>query len=218
MNECVLYSLKYAESLLAENLIFDGGNSENQIPISFAIYLIKNGDRNILVDTGCNNITGFKMNKFYSPAFVLRQVGLSAEDITDVIITHAHHDHIEAVNYFNNATVYISQQEYEIGKHYISDNIKVNVFENEYIINPQINIIEWCGHTKGSAIVEIKTDSLTHIIAGDECYTNENVDKKICTGLFFDKEQSIKFIRKYCNKKYCVHTCHDISLKTERII
>lgn len=213
-----VYCLKYAESVLPESLVFNGGDAEKQIPISFAIYLIKSKGRNILVDAGCNNMPGFKMNKFYSPVFVLRQMDLSAEDITDVIITHSHHDHIQAVKYFENANVYISKKEYVRGKRYISDNIKVNIFEGEYIINPQIKIVEWSGHSKGSAIVEIKSEDLIHIIAGDECYTNENIDRKICTGSFSNKEQSIKFIEQYCNKEYKVHTCHDISLKTERII
>ena len=57
-----------------------------------------------------------------------------------------------------------------------------------------------------------------HILAGDECYTNVNIDKKICTGTFYNKEKSLESIEKYSNKKYRVHTCHDISLKTERII
>lgn len=213
-----VYCLKYAESVLPESLIFNGGNAENQIPISFAFYLIKSGDRNILVDAGCNNMPGFKMEKFYSPIFVLRQMDLLAEDITDVIITHSHHDHIEGIKYFKNANVCLSYEEYQNGKHYISDDVKVIIFENEYIVNPQIKIVEWNGHSKGSAIVEIKAENSIHIIAGDECYTNANIDRKICTGSFFNKEQSIKFIEQYCNKKYKVHTCHDISLKTERII
>lgn len=203
---------------MPESLIFNGGNAENQIPISFAFYLIKSGDRNILVDAGCNNMPGFKMKKFYSPIFVLRQMDLLAEDITDVIITHSHHDHIEAVKCFKNAIIHITKPEYENGKLHILSDFKVNVIENEYALNRSIRMIEWCGHSKGSAIVEIKADNLIHIIAGDECYTNANIDRKLCTGSFFDKEQSIKFIKKYCNKEYCVHTCHDISLKTERII
>lgn len=36
-----VYSLKYAESVLAENMVFDGGNDAKQIPSSFVIYLIK---------------------------------------------------------------------------------------------------------------------------------------------------------------------------------
>ena len=88
----------------------------------------------------------------------------------------------------------------------------------EYNINSQIKIVEIGGHSEGSAIVEIKTDDITHIFAGDECYSNQNIEKKICTGVFVNREKAVGFIEKYSAKNYRVHTCHDITLKTERII
>lgn len=216
-NKLKIYCLKYAESVLAESLVFAGGNNGRNIPISFAVYLIQSNERYILIDAGCDNMPEFQMKKFYSPAFVLRQVDICADDITDVIITHAHHDHIEALKHFKNAIVHISKSEFENGKHYIPKNKTLNVFNNEFIIDPRIKIIECGGHSKGSAIVEIKADSI-HIFAGDECYTNTNIAEKIRTGSSCNQEKSAEFIEKYSNKKYRVHTCHDISLKTERIL
>lgn len=213
-----VYCIKYGDSDLSESMIFDGGRTENKIPISFAIYLIKCENRIVLIDAGCDTMPGFEMKHFYSPAFVLRQVGLSSNDITDVIITHSHHDHIEAVKHFKNAVIHISRLEYESGKKYVPDGFKVSIFEDEFNLSPQIKIIEFGGHSKGSSIVEIKTGEVIHIFAGDECYTNSNIENKICTGTFYNKEKSIEFIEKYSNKKYRVHTCHDIDLKTERII
>ncbi len=217
-NALSVYCIKYAESVLPESMVFLDGDKNKKIPISFAIYLIKIGNRNILVDAGCDTMPGFEMKYFYSPAFVLREVGLSANDITDIIITHSHHDHIEAVHNFKNAVIHISSLEYESGKKYIPDNFTLNVFKDECIINSKIKIIEWGGHSIGSSIVEINTGNAIHIFAGDECYINANIENKICTGSFYNKDKSIKFVEKYSNKKYFVHTYHDISLKTERII
>lgn len=213
-----VYCLKYAESVLPKSMVFDGGNEKEILPISFVIYLIKSGDRNILVDAGCNTMPGFNMEKYYSPAFVLRQFDLTAKDITDVIITHSHHDHIEAVKHFKNAMIYITKSEYESGKNYIPENFRVSLFEKDAVISEQMKILECGGHSIGSSIVEIKTDNFIHILAGDECYTNENIKKRLCTGSFYNKEKSDYFINKYSDKIYRVHTCHDISLKTERII
>ncbi len=211
-----VYCLKYAESYLPESCVFDGGSSEKAIPIAFVIYLIKDGDRNILVDAGCDTMPGFEMKKYYSPAFILRKMDLLPDDITDVVITHSHHDHIEAVKHFENAILHITKKEYENSKSYIPNDMKLNVFDEEYELG-NIKIIKCGGHSEGSAIVEIKADAL-HILAGDECYTNVNIKDKICTGSYFNKEKSLEFVRKYSDGKYNVHTCHDISLKTERII
>lgn len=218
MENFSVYCIKYAESVLPESMVFDGGKKEKNIPISFAIYLIKGENRNILVDAGCDTLASFDMKRFYSPAFALRQMDISPDDITDVILTHSHHDHIEAVKHFKNAVIHISKNEYEMGKEYISKEQRVLVFENEFAIIDGVKVIELAGHSKGSAIVEIGTETPIHIIAGDECYTNENIEKSICTGLYYNKLKATQFVEKYNDKKYIVHTCHDSSLKTERII
>lgn len=213
-----LYCLKYSESVLPESMAFFGGAKTKVIPISFAVYLIKINSKNILVDAGCDTMPGFVMKKYYSPAFVLRRIGLSADDITDVIITHAHHDHIEALSHFRNAVVHITEEEYLNGKRYIPQNMPVNIFKNEMFIDEQIKVIKWGGHSVGSAIVEITDKDKIHILAGDEFYVNECITRKVPTGCYHNLEKSKEFIEKYSDNKYCVHTCHDISLKTERII
>ena len=213
-----LYCLKYAESVLPESMAFCGGSKEKVIPISFAVYLIKTKDKNILVDAGCDTMPDFVMKRFYSPAFVLRQLGLSANEITDVIITHAHHDHIEALPHFKNAVVHITEEEYSNGKKYISKNMPVNIFKDKLLIDGQIQVIKWGGHSVGSAIIEITDKDKIHILAGDEFYVNDCIIRKIPTGCYHNLEKSKEFIEKYGSNKYCVYTCHDISLKTERII
>ena len=145
-------------------------------------------------------------------------MGVSPEDITDVVITHAHHDHIEAVHHFQNAVVHISKQAYARGKHYIPENMSVHCFAGEYDMQEQIKIVEQGGHAEGSAIVEIRTEDTVHVLAGDECYTNANIAQRRCTGTYCDKEKATVFVEKYGKDAYCVHTCHDTGLKTERII
>ena len=43
---------------------------------------------------------------------MLADYGLKAGDITDLIITHAYHDHIADAHYYKNATVHIQREEY----------------------------------------------------------------------------------------------------------
>ena len=206
MNDLFVYCLKYAETFIPQSMVFDDGSKDVFLPITLSIYLIKTDKRNILVDAGCDTMPGFIMKKHYSPAFVLRYADISPDDITDVIITHSHHDHIEALSHFRNADVYITKNEFVNGEIYIPKDLKVNLFDDEFLLTPQIKIIEIGGHSKGSAIVEIKADDITHVLAGDECYTKSNIDKKICTGVYTNHEKAMAFIEKYSSKKYQVHT------------
>ena len=67
-------------------MVIDKGDNQRKIPICFAIYLIKTEDKKILVDAGCDTTPSFNMKKFFSPAFVLRQVGLTEAEAAHNIL------------------------------------------------------------------------------------------------------------------------------------
>lgn len=90
--------------------------------------LIQDGERNILIDTGIGDKQGDKFRSHFEPhgeaslLGSLRKQGLAPEDITDVLLTHLHFDHVGgAVRYdskgnlvptFPNATYWSNEQHY----------------------------------------------------------------------------------------------------------
>ena len=103
MKKLEIIPIEYGKSVLSEREIFQGGVEDKFRPIVFMIYLIKTENRLILADAGCETMPGFDMRDFIGPIKALEKTGIKPEDITDVIITHSHHDHIECVKYFKNA-------------------------------------------------------------------------------------------------------------------
>lgn len=202
--------LEYGKSVLPESMVFVNGSKEAVRDIVFRVILVKEGDRNILLDAGCETMPGFDMRDFIGPVKALENIGISPDEIDDVVITHSHHDHIESVRYFKNAVIHINKDEYESGKGYIPEGFKLDVFSEECNITENIRVLKIGGHSKGSCIVEIKKDGETYIYAGDECYLRECLDKKIPTGTSCCIEKSIEFIEKYSDdKKYNVLLAHD---------
>ena len=201
--------IEYGKSVLPENMIFLNRNSETLREITFKIYLIIMDNKYILVDAGCETMPGFEMRDFIGTVQALENMNLKPEKITDVIITHSHHDHIECVKYFENAVIHIQQDEYEGGKKYIPNGFKLNIFNDEFLIGENLKIIKIGGHTKGSCIVEIKDDNKKYIVAGDECYIRECLTQKIPTAASSDNKASIEFIEKYSSSEYIVLLCHD---------
>lgn len=201
--------IEYGKSVLPEKICFQDGDENRFREIVFKVFLIKSGEKLILVDAGCETMPGFVMRDFTGTVAALKKINVTPGEITDVIITHAHHDHIECVKYFENALIHIQKDEYEKGKKYIPDNFKVNLFTDEFTLCGKVKIIKISGHSKGSCIVEIKNEGKTFIITGDECYLRECLDKKIPTGSTVNKEASKQFIEKYSDKKYTVLLCHD---------
>lgn len=78
-------------------------------------YLIKQGDRLILVDAGTGELYGPTLNKL--PAS-LKAVGYTPDQITDILITHIHTDHTGGLmdgstRVFPNATIHVDRREVE---------------------------------------------------------------------------------------------------------
>ena len=201
--------VEYGKSVLPESMIFINGDENKFREIVFKVYLIKTSQKLILVDAGCETMPGFVMRDFIGTVQALKNIDITPDEITDVLITHSHHDHIECVKYFKNAVIHIQSDEYEGGKRYIPDDFKVNVFENEFSVCENVKIVKIGGHSKGSCIVEIAIDTKAYIISGDECYLRECVTKEIPTGSSFNQSASREFVEKYSDSKYTVLLCHD---------
>lgn len=209
MKKFKIIPIEYGKSVLPESMIFQGGEEDKFRPIVFMIYLIKIENRFILVDAGCETMPGFDMHDFIGPVKALEKLDIKPEDITDVIITHAHHDHIECVSRFKNAVIYIQRYEYESGKGCFADDMNIKLFDDEMQICSGVKTIKIGGHSKGSCVVEITGNVKKYIIAGDECYLHECLDKKIPTGSSYCPEKSRDFIEKYSSGQYTVMLCHD---------
>ena len=201
--------IDYGKSVLPESCIFQNGAENKFRTILFRIYLLKTENRLILVDAGCETMPGFDMRDFIGPIKALNNIGISPGEITDVIITHAHHDHIECAKYFKNAVIYIQKDEYEAGKDYLSKDLNIRTFEDEMRICDGVKAVKIGGHSRGSSIVEITDVDKPCIIAGDECYMRECLTKQIPTGTSYNFENSCAFIQKYGKGGYTVFLCHD---------
>lgn len=209
MNRLEILPIEYGKSVLAENYIFKDGAEDKIRPIVFMVYVIKTQSKLILVDAGCVTMPWFDMYDFIGAINALEKSGIKPQDITDLIITHAHHDHIECVSEFEHARIYIQQDEYESGKKYFKPGMNITTFDDEMQICPGVKAVKIGGHSKGSCIVEITDGQKKYIIAGDECYLQECIEKKIPTGSSCSPDKSRRFIEKYAGKEYTVLLCHD---------
>lgn len=102
-------SLKVKEAL-ADNFILD-----DAVDAAINILVIKQEKRTIIIDTGSGAAIGDQAGRFLKN---LISAGISAEEITDVFVTHLHVDHIGGILdvdgklVFKNAVYHLSQKEY----------------------------------------------------------------------------------------------------------
>lgn len=191
-------------TVLQESDIFAGGDPQKRWPIDLAFFLVQDQNRKILVDCGCDTMPGFELSEFIGPVKALEAHGIRAEEITDVILTHRHHDHAAGLCHFPNATVYIQQEEAPKCQRYLLPEQKVVLFENEHTVLEGVRIVKIGGHTKGSCVVEVGNT----VLCGDECYSMKNLIHRIPSPSTSCPENSRAFIDRYA-QGWITMLCHD---------
>jgi glyoxylase-like metal-dependent hydrolase (beta-lactamase superfamily II) len=96
----------------------DGAPKTEKVKIDFMVWLIKgNNGKNILVDAGflgdTEDAQDFKIISYIRPDSALLKLGVQPGDITDVILSHPHWDHIDGINLFPNARFWIQKKDFE---------------------------------------------------------------------------------------------------------
>jgi glyoxylase-like metal-dependent hydrolase (beta-lactamase superfamily II) len=81
----------------------------NRINLALRLLLIQTERKNILIDTGIGDYHGQKFDERFavvsptSPLEVeLKKIGLAADDITDLVISHLHFDHVGGIGKMDN--------------------------------------------------------------------------------------------------------------------
>ncbi|HEY6245451.1 MAG TPA: N-acyl homoserine lactonase family protein [Pyrinomonadaceae bacterium] len=198
--------------------LIGGVDKNRKMDLQMMIWLLKgsNGKR-ILIDTGCyrDTIAQFKgITNFIKPSDTLVKVGLSANDITDIIISHMHWDHADGIDLFPNAKIWIQKEEYDYytgaawqpgGKHggiepddvltlvRLNTQQKVNLIDgDDREILDGIRVYTGGRHTFASQYVGVRTANGTVVIASDNMYLYENLEKHAPIAQTFDADSNIK--------------------------
>lgn len=191
------------KSIWSRNHLSDENNT---IDITTRCLLISNNERKILVDVGL----GDKRNeKYYNVRYrqpgvsilnSLAEIGYSADDITDVLFTHLHDDHVGAATrlnnagsmecVFQNAQYWVSKLQWDWAMNpnkreagaFFKDNLepleesgRLNLLEEGMQPFEQITLKVYNGHTRGQIIPIINTGKHTVVYMADFIPTVSNI-------------------------------------------
>ena len=92
-----------------------GAPKDERIDTIYALWLIRGGGRNILFDSGFHRERWFKVwtiKDYLRPDEALKLAGVNPEEVTDIVISHAHWDHMGGIDLFPKAIVWIQKEEF----------------------------------------------------------------------------------------------------------
>jgi len=191
-------------------------DTTRRLDIAMMVWVLRGSGRTVLVDAGFHRekfVTQWKPADFVTPAEAVAEAGVKPESVTDIIISHVHWDHADGIDLFPNARVWIQKAEYE---HYVGPNGepldapavtpevagvlaammragKVSLVDgDDREIIPGIRVYTGGKHTWESQYAGVKTKSGTVVIASDNMYLYENLEKRAPIAQTLDVVSNLK--------------------------
>src|SRR3977135_585373 len=109
-----VFALKYAQRDGRPPAHFAGGDPHDwRMPMHYFIWVVRNSERTILVDTGFDAAMAGKRSRTLvrTPAAALALLGGKASELRDVVIPHLHNDHVGTFYDFTSATFHLQDDE-----------------------------------------------------------------------------------------------------------
>lgn len=215
-------ALRYGKSLFNSQFIFNNDPYRGEYrPFHWLFYLIELGEKKILVDSGFDSpamTKAFGVDRL-DPAQVLEETGVSPREITDLIITHSHFDHIGGIDLFPRATLYIHPHARRAAR---TAGLEPDILErlNEAedstptapgrlvlledttdLFDGALQTVMIGGHAPGSLIIKMTlipgtgSSAQEVILTGDELYLAENFTRREAIGTVVNLEKNQTFIR-----------------------
>jgi glyoxylase-like metal-dependent hydrolase (beta-lactamase superfamily II) len=193
-----VYAVRYGHSATTADRIFADGSAHAVRPFGWFFWIVRGTGRTILVDTGfedAERARAWSLAAYVRPSERLTGLGIKPEDVTDVVFTHAHWDHMGGIGSYPHARIYIQEAEYRhaVGaagserprRHGIRwDDVRaLGTAEAEGRLVridgdaepfPGVRLVAGGGHTPGSQWVEVETVDGIVVIAGDAVTQDDN--------------------------------------------
>jgi glyoxylase-like metal-dependent hydrolase (beta-lactamase superfamily II) len=194
-----VYAVRFASMIHPLPLSYwvDKGPAGDSVHIDFMVWLIKGDNgKTILLDAGFRNDIEdkkeFEPFTYIRPDSALAKLNIRPADITDIILSHPHWDHIDGLPLFTHAHVWMQKEDYN---YYVGGAWQPGGFNGGFnkrdvrllldynlagrltlidgddkTIFPGITVYTGSRHTYNSQFVVVRTGSNKVLLASDNCW------------------------------------------------
>ncbi len=194
-----VHAIRYATSIRPSSDYFLGDDPhDGPAPIHYYIWLIRNAERTIVVDTGFHARRAAERGRDYlrCPSEGLARLGVDCADVDTVIVTHLHYDHAGNLDLFPNAQLILQEEEmrHATGKlmrfaviraPFELEDVQTTVARNyagqvrfvdgDAPVAPGVSVVHVPGHSCGLQSVLVETARGRLCLASDAAHFYDNV-------------------------------------------
>ena len=185
-----LYATEYArsEGVSARRLI-RGADAAERVDMSWYFFVAVGHGRVVLIDCGTDRFVGPRAATSRRPWSVvsavgvveaLARLGLEPSQVTDVVLTHHHWDHVDGLRHFTDAVVHVHRGEWSriperlrrpverANRLDLLDGSTRGLFEG-------VEIVEAGRHTRHQLVVDVACDHGAVALVSDAAYLDRNI-------------------------------------------
>ncbi|MGA2098193.1 MAG: N-acyl homoserine lactonase family protein [Candidatus Acidiferrum sp.] len=210
-----IQAIRYASSpdVPVSGLVVDGPK-DVRVDIAMVVWLIRGGGHTILFDSGFHRDTFLKyfpMKDYLRPDEAVKLAGVQPEEVTDIVISHAHWDHMGGIDLFPKANVWIQKDEYRYytmdawqpgGNHggidpedvkqlvQLNTEGRIKLVDGDNVeIFPGIRAYTGSRHTYASEYLRVE-GSPPFVLASDNCYLYLNLAMHKASATFSEADHA----------------------------
>ncbi len=203
--------------------LINGTHDQGVMDTPFSFVLAQSAGRNVLVDTGfmregigAEMSERFGVPEWISPLTLLAELGVGPEDVTDIVLSHAHFDHMGSIHKFPRARLYIQKSELlswheamalprQFG--YLTAIINPDDLRSMFdaSVEHRVTLLDGDrenllpglharlgpGHTVGQQFVVVETARGNFVVSGDCVYGARNLTGHACDGVYVPLNNAI---------------------------
>ncbi len=193
-----MYVLDGGSFLYDKGMMTFGRDLEKRVPVFIPFYAFDTEDGWFLYDTGWPieappilEAMGWepKITEENMAVEQLAKIGVNAGDVTGIIISHLHADHVGNLRSFPDAAFYVQKDEYTYALHPNTFNATAyfqflfdlpeanwNILQGDREIIPGLTTFMAAGHTPGlQGLVVDLPESGFYVLSADSAYLEENI-------------------------------------------
>ncbi|HVJ52081.1 MAG TPA: N-acyl homoserine lactonase family protein [Aliidongia sp.] len=197
-----VFALRYAMRDARRSDHFIGGDPhDGPMPMDYFLWLIRGAGRTIVVDCGFTAEVAAQRGRTFlrSPVEALALMGVDAETVEHVVLTHLHYDHVGNFHRFPKAEFHLQEPDlhFAVGRHMRYRHV-AHSYEVEDIVGivrlnfggrvrlhngvvefaPGISFHPAPGHSAGLQFVRVNTARGPVVLASDVTHFYENIEQE----------------------------------------
>ena len=211
--EYSIQAIRYASAEGEVAGLVMGAPKGEKINIAMVVWLVRGAGRTILFDSGYHRETFLKYfpsTDYIRPDEAVKLAGVQPEEVTDIVISHSHWDHLGGIDLFPKATVWIQKEEFRYytgdawqpgGNHGgidpedVRQLVELNTEGRLRLVDgdnvelfPGIRAYTGARHTYASQYLRVEGNP-PFVLASDNCYLYRNLGEHKASATFSEGDQ-----------------------------